>query len=655
MVGEVVANFGIVYVNYDEMDLSELAQKWLNRLADADKREEDWSNDAKASERAYSGSANGDVGKVYEFNILHSNVETIVPAIYNSTPVPDVRDRHRTGNQIVRDVAEIYERVIAQMIDDNALDTEIEASAQDTFMAGRGVVRVKFDADVTETDPQITLNEMGQPVEVPQGPTVSNESLGFEVVSWRDYREGPASRWSDVPWVAFRHWFDNESLEDIADPAIKGGDGITEGKSDADGDVEVWEIWCRESGRVYFLNKTASEILKVVDDPLELTGFFPVHRPVQPITLTGRRTPVCPFTIYKKLADELDETTRRINVIIKGLKVRGWIVGASDDVAKIEMAGDNELIPLSGFQNAAATGGIDKAIVWWPVDTAIVVLRELYATREQTKQAIYEITGISDIVRGASQSAETATAQQIKTQWGSLRIKKMQRLIERQVRDLFVICSEIIASKFSTETLMKISGIEITEQHEALLRDPAAQYRIDVESDSTVRADLSRMRGELGEFLNGTAQYFNVMAPLVAQAPEAAEPVADIYGAFARLHNLGKQGEDAIERLIEIAKGAAKEPRPNPEAEAAQAQAQADAQSKAQEQEVKGQELTIRAREAEAKSALAQAQFEWQKIVESTNMKFQEAELFLKYGEAKVRAELESRKIDAVNKKDQAA
>ena len=58
-------------------------------------------------------------------------------------------------------------------------------------------------------------------------------------------------------------------------------------------------------------------------------------------------------------------------------------------------------------------------------ETAAAVLNFLYQQREQSKQAIYEITGISDIVRGASHSSETATAQQIKTEWGSLRIKKI--------------------------------------------------------------------------------------------------------------------------------------------------------------------------------------------------------------------------------------
>ena len=48
------------------------------------------------------------------------------------------------------------------------------------------------------------------------------------------------------------------------------------------------------------------------------------------------------------------------------------------------------------------------------------------------------------------------------------------------------------------------------------------------------------------------------LAPLVQQSPGAAEPVAEIYGAFSRQFNLGKSSEDAIENLVEMAKQAGK-------------------------------------------------------------------------------------------------
>lgn len=526
----------------DGKELREKGAKWLERIRTAKKRESDWRASARNAEGIYTLSKSGN--KQYQFNILFSNVETIVPAIYNSTPVPDVRPRWSRDNTVLRDVAEVTERVITAMIDDGNLDAEVEQAAKSVYLTGRGLVRVRFEADSRTEE---SVDEFGQPVEVE---IIENERTVFEVVPWADFVFGEAKRWDLVPWVAFRHIiegdddFDKPLLDAQRDPSDE----------ESSGDDEVWEVWCKKSGMVYFVRQRDSSIVKMTQDPMGLPGFFPVAKPVQPLTVAGRLTPVCPFDVYRDLADELDQTTRRINAILKGLKVRGGVIGAAADIKAMADADDNQLVPIQNVEGLAATGGLDKAIVWWPIEQAVSVLQHLYVFRDQVKQAIYEITGISDIVRGASK-VETATAQQIKTQWGSLRIKDMQKEIAGMVRDLFVMSAHVIFNQFTVSTLKEISGMEITEEMEAVFQSGLRQYRIDVESDSTVRADLTRERGEMSEFLQGTAHFFGVIAPIVQGMPQIAEPVAALYAAHARQFNLGKQAEDALDRMIEMAKG----------------------------------------------------------------------------------------------------
>jgi hypothetical protein len=74
-------------------------------------------------------------------------------------------------------------------------------------------------------------------------------------------------------------------------------------------------------------------------------------------------------------------------------------------------------------------------------------------------------------------------------------------------------------------------------------------YRIDVESDSTIRGDLTRNQQDMSTFLQGTAQFFQAMGPLVQQEPAAMKPVVEIYAAFARQFKLGKQAEDALDGM----------------------------------------------------------------------------------------------------------
>ena len=656
---------------YDGAELQKEGSKWIERIRAAEKREDEWRKDAKAAEKAFAADTKETDGTLYDFNILHSNVETIVPAIYNSTPVPDVRRRfvEATGSppeppqpqqgsdgqpippppqamkqfqmamqehqaSMMRDkdaksFGEMVERAITVQIDDNRLDTEVEREAQDAFLSGRGIIRVKFDAD-------------------DDGQNVTNERLEFEAVSWRDFRMGPATRWQNVPWIAFRHVVSREALEGYTDNEVDSAQAAapypSEGVNDED-DVAFWEIWCKTTKKVKFIREYDCRMMKIEPDPLGLKGFYPIPPPVQPITLTAKMTPVCPFTIYKKLADELDTITKRINRIMKGLKVRGIVIGSASKILDMASAEDNELVVDADLEGLAQVG-LDKAVLWWPVEQAIKVLKELYAQREIVKASIYEITGISDIIRGASNANETLGAQEIKTQWGALRIQKMQRMIERQVRDLFGMMAEIITSKFSPETLYQMTGIEVTEGMAALMQQPIlTSYRVDVESDSTVRADLTRVKAEMAEFMTGTANYFKTMAPVVQSSPQMAEPVAEIYSSFAGVFNLGKQAEDALDKMAQIAKQAAANPPPNPEAEAAKMEAEAKAQDRQADMQMKQAEFQMknqaeqnkeqRAAEAEQrKLAFEQQKAQIDLMVAKTNLEIKQIELAIRKEEA---------------------
>lgn len=595
-------------MDYNGDDLKQIGARWLDRIRQAEKREERWSKDAEAAEAAYLAGQDDEGGNVPDWNILHSNVETIVPAIYNSTPSPDIRPRHSSDDPLSKMVADVYERGISTQIDDNRLDSVMEAVAQDAFVSGRGIARLRFEADV-EDIVEIYVDEFGQEEEVITGQRVVNETVVYENVAWRDYREGPAKSWKGVPWVAFRHFISEQELERIRNEDMWAAQ--QDEKQDAESeekDVDVWEIWCKDTRRVYFVVEAKGYVLSVEDDPLGLPDFFPMAAPVQPITATGKRTPVCPYAVYRKQAEELNRVSKRIQAILAGIKVRGGIAASSEAIQDIARAGDNELVPIADVEGLVATGGLGNAIVWWPIDTAITVLRELYAAREQIKASIYEITGISDIIRGHGAASETATAQQIKTEWGSLRIKKMQRLIERQVRDLFVVTAEIMSRHFSPQALSMAAGMPLTPELEQALAGGVDHYRIDVESDSTVMADTTKRREEMARFLEGTAQFFGVMAPLAAEAPESASTIAEIYGAFARQFNLGKSAEDGIDQLIEMARQKAQQPQqPDPQQQAAQMEAQGkqqeiqlkmqemqtDAQLKAAEMDLKREEIAL--------------------------------------------------------------
>lgn len=629
--------------DYTADDLKRIGAQWIDRIraVEDDPEHKAWWDDATEAETAYLAGQTGEGserGSIPAWNIVASNVETIVPSIYNSTPIPDIRSRHDKKDPVAEQASDVLERAISMAVDDGRLDGEMEALAQDAFLSGRGILRLRFDADVQQL---VYTDETG--AEVDAGEQVTNERLVFESVSWRDYREGPAKKWRDVPWVAFRHCLSMEEIRRLDDEELPREEGDkSEGEKK---DQDVWEIWCRETGRVYFVSDDKSRVYRMEEDPLGLPSFFPIPQPVQPICGTGRRIPVCPFAIYRKQAEELDRITRRINKLLEGLKAKGAITAAAEAVQEFAEADDNTLTAVADLEGMMAVGGIDKAIAWWPVQNIIAVLKELYVAREQIKQSIYEITGISDIIRGQGRASETATAQQIKTEWGSLRIKKMQRLIERQVRDVFVMSAEIMAMHFSPEALGRMAGMEIAPEVADVLSKPLDHYRIDVESDSTVRADTSQRREEMARFLEGTSQFFATMAPLVQQSPQGAAPVAEIYGAFATQFRLGKRAEDSINQLVEMAKQMAQQPQENPAAAAQQMQAemeQAKMQSDMQVQQLKAQVDQMKA-QADLEKQQMQAQIDAAKMaLEREKLQFERDKLVAEREKLVFEAQVES-------------
>ena len=92
---------------------------------------------------------------------------------------------------------------------------------------------------------------------------------------------------------------------------------------------------------------------------------------------------------------------------------------------------ENKMIPVKNWAMFAQGGEKGSPIAWWPVEQVLEVLKGCVELRKQTIDDIYQITGISDIVRGTTEAEETAAAQGLKSQWGSLRLNVRQKELAR--------------------------------------------------------------------------------------------------------------------------------------------------------------------------------------------------------------------------------
>lgn len=556
---------------------------WLEAIALASKTEKPWRKKAKKCYDIYAaGAEEEEKKKPRTFNILYSNTQTLAPAIYNSPPVPDIRKRFGDADPEAKNVAQSLERAVGYSIDNYDFDPVIKAVVLDSCLSGRGVPRLRYEptlvtnpvlqdpmklqaaySQAAMTNPMLTPEEFQSTIP-PQ--VLGQQKASCEIVQWDDFRHGPAKVWKDVPWVAYRHLMTREQLVQLnpqigpfvqLDQCVNGAD---EDKSKQLPDLFkraiVWEVWDKESGEKLFVAESyKKDFLSRGKPEFNLDGFFPTPRPMYAVFSSTSLTPTIPYNLYESFADELNDVSKRIGKLIKALRWRGVSVNDLDITNKLKDAEDGEIVPADNTTQFMAAGkGIDDAIWFMPVDRLIVVLESLYKQREQIKQSIYEITGIADILRGASKATETLGAQQIKAQWGSLRIADMQKEAERISRDLIRMMVEVFAEKFEPEILALMTGIQLQPQEVDLMRnDVLRTYRIDVETDSTIRGDISRTQQNITQFVEGFGGFVQSIGPAVQSGMFPLPVAVDLLTAFSRAFKLGRQAEDALENLKQTA------------------------------------------------------------------------------------------------------
>jgi hypothetical protein len=88
-------------------------------------------------------------------------------------------------------------------------------------------------------------------------------------------------------------------------------------------------------------------------------------------------------------------------------------------------------------------------------------IQALVLLRKQIIEDIYQIMGLSDIMRGATDPNETLGAQQLKTQYGSTRIRDKQQELVRLARDLVEISLSIVTDKFDPVTIIEMSQTQL--------------------------------------------------------------------------------------------------------------------------------------------------------------------------------------------------
>jgi hypothetical protein len=453
------------------------AKFWQSELDAAEKRDRKWHKRANEVIARYRDERENHDDTCRKTNILWSNTEVLKSVLFQGIGNPDVRRRFpRKGKEerAARQASLVLEHGLSYCADSYDSSGQIECAVEDMLLPGRGQCWVVYDAEVEE-EPASDDSEAAEQVAT----GISDQSVYFENIYWQDYRTSAGRKENDIWWKARRHQYSRDELKTYfpkhADKIPLNAciaDRPTDSKDDDDTfkRADVWEIWDKSKRQRNYVAEGYDIILRQDDDPYQLKNFFPCPEPLYGVKTTSSLIPIPEYMLYQDQAEELDRITTRLSMLIDALKRRGVydasMEGADNQLSGLATASDNEFLPYKGFAALAEKGGLKNVFMTEDLKPIIDVVAGLYQQRAQLVQTIYEVTGISDVIRGASDPNETATAQRIKGQFGSLRIQKRQGKVQTFIRDLFRIKAEIIAEHFEREKLEEMTGIDMPLQME---------------------------------------------------------------------------------------------------------------------------------------------------------------------------------------------
>lgn len=473
---------------------------------------------------------NSVASKVRRYQMLWANVEVMKGATYAKPPKAEVARRYSDKDPTARQATLMVERCINTTFDLSNYDEKFKQVRDDFLLYARGQARIVYEpvmgamdaspgdaAPEPEPDDDAQLLDDAEEQDADSGEAAGvddpAEILKFEHVRIKflqrnDFVHGPARVWDEVPWVSFRAYLnrgelrkrftgkteDGRAIADLIPLNQKGVNDDKQAGADDGGEdkAEIWEVWDKDGNRVLWVAREWPDILEEGEPYLKLDGFYPCPRPAYGTLTTDCLTPRPDYVYYQDQAEEINTLTARISSLQESLKLVGFYPAGPDGEGEpaIEQAVkpgfENKMIAVKSAAMFAEGGKSGPPIVWLPMEQVITVLEGCVKLRTQLIEDVFQITGISDIVRGATDPNETKGAQVLKSQHGSVRMATRQTELARFCRDITRLVGEVICNHFQPETIMEMANLPLPTD-EDVLRQLEAQ-RLQMQQQAAAQA-----------------------------------------------------------------------------------------------------------------------------------------------------------------------
>jgi hypothetical protein len=628
---------------------------WKAQISEAEERRKSFIDQAEESIRVYNAQKDRTVMNDVErrINVWWYCINTLLPAYYSSTPQAEVDLRKRSGSLPYQLGSVILERNTQYAMDVHfSFDQVGYLAALQFLLTGQAVLWARYAPKFETVMQEIALVKTpdglmtgdGKPYEGDTTNLVESDSnlvmvsveverkidekAILDIVQYNDYFCSDARTEAEVEWRARRAYLSREranemfgaevadtlkytSYPDVIKKSIRRKDDKYEGKA------EVFEIWCEETDKVYWLSKDSENpIIEASSPPIKYEKFYPCSV----ITQSDDPDSVIPVSDYAHVRDqvlEVERLTTRIHAVTQAIRTNSVYDSTLGDQIEQLLSGDLKLIPVTNWPSYKQRGGLANGVEGFNIAPYIEALQVLQTARQTALGQLYETLKVSDLLRGTSEQYKSATANRLENAWSSMGLIVRQNMFAKFVSDAVSNLSAIIAEQFDEETILDIGNVaevvgplikepapapEPMPQEEgmppqemqppapapmpmpspeeqvqqmaqaiiAILRDNKERsYRIQVSTDSMVAVNESQQQQEGMQLIQTTGAFFDQMRGLVEQYPPLMQFSMSLFQNMIKRFKGGKeldavfaQGFEALGEIIKAKEEAAMQPPP---------------------------------------------------------------------------------------------
>lgn len=606
---------------------------WHSQISSAEDRHKTFIQDAKESIEVYRGKKDLDDTQ-RRLNVWWYVINTLLPAYYSSTPKAEVRLRKRVGGMPYQLGAVMLERC-TQFAMDEFFDFDAVGynAALQFLLTGRGILWARYEADFEESKTEIALmpgadgklvDANGKPfddeeedvelITTPDGLTIARINLEIkdderailESLNYNDYLKGDGRTEAEIEWKGRRAFMSKEEVrekfgKEVADDlsydsypdALKSL--LRQDHNKYEGKAELWEIWCRETEKVYWLQqKGEKSILESGEPPIEYEDFWPcseINQSVDP----NNSIPVSDYIHVKDQILEIERLTTRIASTTQAVRTTALYDATMGQQVEQLLQGDLKYIPVHNWPSYKGRGGQGNGIEYLDIGPYVQAIEVLQNARNAALEKLYETLKVSDLLRGTSAEYKTATANRLENQWSSLGLIVRQNQFAKFISEGVNKVGTIIASKFSPEFIFEIADADSlvmplmpqdvdpiqaqqqatalkTEIADVLRDDDKRVYRIEIATDSMVALDQAQEKADGLELLETTGQFFEQMKSMVEAYPTMSIFALELMQNMVRRFKGGKDLDALFQKALmdtkqlaqKKAEEAAKGPPPDP-------------------------------------------------------------------------------------------